>query len=434
MKKRTKQIVALLAASAMILGMTACGDGSSSSASANAAGSSSAGTASEDKSAKAESKSADSEAKSTSAEDKSTAATEGEGMTYVEVPQEKLDMIQSGNIDVDAILTYDTSGYSFDPSELKVAVSLGYYREDSGQTCQKAYEETLAGLGITDVTYTQTEYDPVEQAEQINTLIAQEPDILYVLASDPNGITDALQNAMDAGIPTFVAERVNGVDVTQNVTLDDYSAGYASMKALCEELGGEGKIAMCLLDSNAVWNVRDIAAYDVLEDYPGVEVIATWSWDSTGVVTPRQAIDNFLTQFPEAGSLDAIWAPWDNACLEGLPASEEAGRTEVQFCSSDGTPKAVELLCTSDQYVFLYAHCLYDVCRTSVLNGMAYLDGVKVNPKWCYTGMCLEKDKMMEAYKNLPDGVAISDYDRLYMYEAWGIERAEHFDYDYDNL
>lgn len=362
-------------------------------------------------------------------------AVAGEGMTYIEVSQEKLDMIASGDVDVNALLTYDTSAYTnIDLSDLKIAVSLGYYREDSGQSIQKGYEETFAGLGITDVTYTQTEYDPVEQSEQIKALIAQKPDILYVLASDPNGITKALQEAMDAGIPTFVMERVNNVDVTQCICFDDYSAGYASMQALCEALGGEGEIAMCELDSNAVWNIRGIAAKDVLEQYPGIEVVATWSWDSTGVVTPRQAIDNFLTQFPEKGTLDGIWSAWDNATLEGIPACQEAGRTEILFASLDATPKAIEQLATNDQFVFTYSHCLYDIARTSILNGLAYLNGEEVNPKWCYTGYNLEKDKIVAANENLPDGVAISDFDRLFMADAWGIEQAQHFDYDYDSV
>lgn len=413
-KRFIKKCITVLTVSSVIIGLMACGSDSSTKGSS---------TSDDSKS------SAPSEIKQNNKKE-----AEGEGMTYAALPQEKIDMIQSGKIDVDKLLTYDTSQYSFDPASLKVAVSLGYYREDSGQRCQLGYEETFKGLGIKDVTYAQTEYNPVEQSEQINALVAQKPDILFVLASDPDGITQSLQKAMDAGIPTFVSERVNNVEVTQNICFDDYSAGYASMSALCEALDGKGKIAMCLLDSNAVWNTRDIAAYDVLENYPDIEVVATWSWDSTGVVTPRQAVDNFLTQFPKAGSLDAIWAPWDNLTLEGIPAAEEAGRTEIKFCSLDGTPRAIQMLCESEQFVFDYSHCLYDITRTSVLNGMAYLNDEKVNPKWCYTGYNLDKEKMIAAYNNLPDGVEISDVDRLYMYEAWGLERADHYDFDYDAL
>ncbi len=310
---------------------------------------------------------------------------------------------------------------SVDPSTLTVAVSLGWLENEAGMRQKQGYEETFNELGITDYSFVDANYDAVVQSEQIEAIIQSNPDLLFITPSDPQGITEATQHAIDAGIPVFCSDgTVEGVDgIISQVIIDNYSGGYSTMEYLAEQLDYKGKIGMIVLDANASWNQRGVAAYDVLEKYPDMEVVQTWSWDSTGVVTPRMAVDNFLTACPNVGDLDAIWCAWDGGCFEGIQACQAAGRTEIIFAGFDGGEEACNMIMNDPQFVICNAPCIYSQARQVVLNAIDYLNGEDVEQTTYATNVSLTEDTLTAV--TLEGDEEIYDYDKPGMIEKWNL-------------
>jgi ribose transport system substrate-binding protein len=243
-----------------------------------------------------------------------------------------------------------------DPTKLKVAVALGWMANESGWDMKRGYEEGLAAKGVPaeNIVYFDANYDPVLQSQQIESIIESKPDLLFLFPANADGIAEAVLHALEAGIPVFTSDgTVNGAenDVTCQITNDNYGEGEATMEYLAKKMDYKGNVCLIKLDPNPSWKPRSDAAYDVIRKYPDIKIVGEWSWDPTGVNTPRQAMDGFLAANPRKGSIDAVWCAWDTAAFEAIEACKAAGRTEIMFSGHNGGTEACEMIAAGGQLV-----------------------------------------------------------------------------------
>ncbi len=318
-----------------------------------------------------------------------------------------------------------TDAGGVDVANLKVAVMLGWMENESGWRQKQGYEETLVNLGVPkeNITFNDANYDPVLQSEQIEAVIQTKPDLMFVVPANAAGLSEAVNHALDAGIPVFLSDgTVYGAEdtVTGQITIDNYSGGYASMEYLAKQLDYKGNIALIKLDPQPAWKPRSDAALDVIAKYPDMKVVGEWSWDSTGVNTPRMAVDQFLAANPNKGDIDAVWCAWDTAALEGIEACKAAGRDEIIFCGFDGGEPAINALNENPQFVVSIGPCIYSQAQDNVMNAIDYLNGKEITQSQFAECVILDK-KGVEGIKPEGDEKPV-DYDKPGMAEKWGLE------------
>ncbi|MDR1132332.1 MAG: sugar ABC transporter substrate-binding protein [Oscillospiraceae bacterium] len=298
-----------------------------------------------------------------------------------------------------------------DIKDIVVAVSLGWMENESGQRQRYTFETELAKYGITNYSIVDANYDAKKQSEQIEAFISAKPDVLFITPSDPVGIAEAVKHACDAGIPVFSSDGlIPGAAVTSTVMFDNYKGGIWTMQQICERLDGKGKIAIIDLPSNEGWDERGHGAKFVLKQYPDIEVVQTWSWDSTGAVTPRMAIDNMLTACPNVGDLDAIWCAWDGAVFEGIQACEAAGRNEILFTGSDGGEHCFEVMKGNPNFIATCGESIYTMGALCVEYAVDYLNGKSVPRIVMVPSIGITNDMIVKA--QVPAGWSnLGDYD-----------------------
>jgi len=289
---------------------------------------------------------------------------------------------KAGGATADATGTDDAKSVEVGAKSDVYCVALGWQENESGQRQTVGYEDAFRDFGISEdkVLWSNANYDPKLQSEQIDAFIKMNPKALFITPSDPAGITQAVKRATDAGIPVFVADAIiAGAPAVTSICSNDFGMGTWSMKWIIDQIGGKGKVAVIDLPSNEAWDLRGQGARYILSQYPDVEVVAEWSWDSTGVVTPRQAVENMLTANPEAGDLDAIWCAWDGAAMEGALAIKDAGRAdEIITTGIDGGEYAFEIMKDDGVFALTMAQSIYYMSYNSVRYAKDYLDGKQV--------------------------------------------------------
>lgn len=273
---------------------------------------------------------------------------------------------------------FSVSTYAMD----RYAVSLGWQENESGQRFTKGYEDAFEANMVKDnqVIYSNANYDPKLQSEQIDAFIKMKPKALFITPSDPAGITQAVKRAIDAGIPVFVADGIiAGAAATTSITSNDFGMGIWSMRWLINKIGGKGKVALIDLPNNEAWDLRGQGARYELSQHPEVEVVAEWSYDATGAVSPRQAVENMLTAHPK-GDLDGIWSAWDGAAMEGALAIKAAGREgEIVTTGIDGGEYAFSVMKRDGVFGLTMAQSTYYMAYNSVNYAFKFLnDGVQV--------------------------------------------------------
>lgn len=320
-----------------------------------------------------------------------------------------------------------------DFSKLKVFVALGWMENESGWRTKDGYEQTLLSYGIPaeNITFTDANYDVSVQIDQLESAIQMHPDVIFCMPANAEGLSEAVQHVLDAGIPIFLNDGpVVGMEeaVTGYCVGDDYSKGYTTMEYLCKALDYKGNVALIKLDPNANWKLRSDAAIDVAAKYPDINIVAEWSWDSTGVNTPRMAMDGFISQFPNKGDLDAVWCAWDTAVMECLEACDAAGRDEILFVGDNvGVQEVVDTIRDNPQFIGSVGSGFYYQAQTNVDNAIKLLKGEETGELHMYTNdIFFDADIIKAAEAKMDPGESLLDYDLPGNMERWGLSPIQH--------
>lgn len=288
-------------------------------------------------------------------------------------------------------------------SHVKVAVSLGWQENESGQRFTQGYEEAFAEFGW-EYVISNANYDPKLQSEQIDAFIKLEPAALFVTCSDPAGITAAVQRAVEAGIPVFTADcYIAGVKAVTQIASNNFGMGMYTMEYILAEIGGAGKVGMIGLPNNETWDLRELGARNVLLNYPDVEIVY-WPYDSTGAVTPRQAIENMITAHDD---IDAIWCSWDGAAMEGALAASQAGQDDIIFTGIDGGERAFEQIQSDGPFKLSMAQSIYWMSYMDAYYANEYFEGNKT-PRFVVAPVYAADKALLDA---VPEGLNAADYD-----------------------
>jgi len=284
-----------------------------------------------------------------------------------------------------------------------VAISLGWQENESGQRFAQGFIAGCTELGWKYV-LSNANYDPKLQSDQIDAFIKMHPKALFITASDPIGITAAVQRAIDAGIPVFLADSyIAGVKAVTSIASNNFGMGMYTMKYIAKAIGGKGKVGMINLPNNETWDLRTLGALVALKDYPDIQVVS-WAYDPTGAVTPRQGVENMLTANPD---IKAVWCSWDGAAMEGALAAQAHGMNNVIFTGIDGGPRAFEQIQAGGPFKLTCAQSFYWMAYMDVMYAKDYLEGKKV-PRFVVSPVYAVTKEVLDA---VPASLKATDYD-----------------------
>ena len=261
---------------------------------------------------------------------------------------------------------------------------------------------TFAELGIEVIAETEAGFDAAQQANDVETVLAQDPDIIISLVIDPVSGAEAFRPAVEAGVQlVFLSTTpegfVQGEDYVGLVTDDLAAMGIAAADLLGEALGGEGEVGFIFHDAAFyVTNQRDQAFKSWIEiNYPGIEIVA-----EQGLADPAAAEEiasALLTRNPD---LDGIYAPWSAGPADGVIAAlRSAGASDVAVVTMDLDTNVSLDLVEGGNIVGIAVDEAYELGRTMATEGAFGLLGKSVPPFVVVPGFGATADNIMEAYR-----------------------------------
>ena len=208
-------------------------------------------------------------------------------------------------------------------------------------TVQTACQEEGEALGYT-VKCVSHDDDATKQAELFDNAISEKASAIVCDNAGADASIEAVQKAVDAGIPTFMVDReINqeGLCVSQ-IVADNNQGATEAAQYLVEATGGEGKYAELLgLESDTNCHVRSDAFHAVI-DQTNMEMVAQQSanWDQTQGYEKTEAI---LQSNPE---ITGIICGNDTMACGALQACIDAGRDDIKVIGVDGSDEAANYI------------------------------------------------------------------------------------------
>jgi ABC-type sugar transport system substrate-binding protein len=205
-------------------------------------------------------------------------------------------------------------------------------------------EADALGVELT-IAIPQEEVDLERQITMIEAAVESGADALVISATSSDGVAPAIQAAREAGlsIVNFDTRISDKSLVDAFVGGDDELGAYKAGKFICEQLGGEGEVAVItgLLEQSTGVD-RRAGFLRACEEYPGITVVAEqgaeWSSDKAFDV-----MTNILTAHP---NLKGVFACNDQMAVGMVNAAEAAGKSadDLVLVGYDGILDAVNMI------------------------------------------------------------------------------------------
>ncbi|MEA5001925.1 MAG: substrate-binding domain-containing protein [Christensenella sp.] len=184
----------------------------------------------------------------------------------------------------------------------------------------KAAEE----LGIEIVAQTNCDWKAEQQATDLESVLALNPDIVIIMQVDVEAMTQQLKGAQANGTSMVYFDNINAnlaeEDYVSLVTTNTYGAGMECAKDMAQQLGGEGKIAMFSWTAPNLGNkARDQGFRDYIEkNFPNIEIVTQEGY--TEATDCAALADGVFAKYPD---LDGAYAQWD-VPAEGVISSAKS--------------------------------------------------------------------------------------------------------------
>lgn len=223
-----------------------------------------------------------------------------------------------------------------------VAVITPYLAQPGTQFYVEAFEGRAAELGW-DVNVIDTGGDVAAVISRIEDVVTQGVDAI-VINVDPAQVGAGLQAAADAGVPVVGMDAGSDPLLVANVTSNGYAMAVETSVYVANRIGGAGNVVMFTFDPFPPVQVRGVIADAVFGNYPDITVLDRITPDVSdgGIADSRAQMEAILAANPEAGSISAVWAAWDQPALGALQAIEAAGREGegIVITGIDANPQA----------------------------------------------------------------------------------------------
>lgn len=199
-----------------------------------------------------------------------------------------------------------------------------------------------------DVEFLQTDAhgDAATQASNIEDLIAAGVDLIMVSPLTEDGLTDACQAAMDAGIPVVTMDREVLCDVTCKVVADNYVMGQMAADELAEMMGGKGNVIECCGTFGASATIGRQEGFEdrMAEAYPDIAIIDSKDCDYNSAEAATYMED--MLQKYGTGEIQAIYAHNDVMAYGAIETLKAAGRDNegILVCGMDGEEAAFQMV------------------------------------------------------------------------------------------
>ena len=153
-----------------------------------------------------------------------------------------------------------------------------------GATGVAFYDTLVAGmkakaatLGMS-VTYQGSpNFAPASQTPIVDAICTEHPSVLIVSPTDPVAMAPAISTCLNAGIPVITTDTglTNTSKLTSAITTDNDSGGKDAADFVGKALGGKGEVALLSLSPTATTQVERIASFEkeIKAAYPGITVL-----------------------------------------------------------------------------------------------------------------------------------------------------------------
>ncbi|PPA69861.1 sugar ABC transporter substrate-binding protein [Jeotgalibacillus proteolyticus] len=187
--------------------------------------------------------------------------------------------------------------------------------------------------------------DLAQMANHLQTAINQGVDGILIDHGRAEALNQGVQEALDKGIPVVTFDNDITLEGVTAISQDDYSLAWGTLKRLAQDINGEGNIVYVWAGGFTPLERRNVIYEAFLEHYPNVKEVARFGSVSNNTALDSQSqMEAVLKKYPEEGSIDAVFAPYDEFAKGVTRAIEQAGRDDIKVYGIDLSDEDLQIM------------------------------------------------------------------------------------------
>lgn len=161
----------------------------------------------------------------------------------------------------------------------------------------KGFEDAAEALGVSVEYRGSTQYDTQEEVIVLEQVIARKPAGIAVTAIDSEALNDAIQKAVEAGIPVvmFDSDAPNS-KAYSFIGTNNYEAGVTAAREMAKQAGGTGQIGIITLPNQLNHQQRTMGFRETIErEYPDMQVVSIADGKGDQLISEQKALEMIET-------------------------------------------------------------------------------------------------------------------------------------------
>ena len=288
----------------------------------------------------------------------------------------------------------------------KAAIVMHYAGNDWSQAQVAGLKEQFGKMGIDVIAVTDAGFKPEKQVADIETVLAQKPNIIVSIPTDPVSTADAYRKAAEQGVKLVFMDNVPkgltaGKEYVSVVSADNYGNGVAAAHLMAKALKGKGKIGLVFHAADFFVTRQRLDGFKstIEENYPDIKIVGEQGIggpDFTG--DADKAASALLTSNRD---LNGIWAVWDVPAEGVISAARAAGKDNLVITTCDlGLNVAIDM--AQDGFIKgLGAQRPFDQGTTEALLAGYGLLGKQAPAYIALPALPVTRENLLEAWKEV---------------------------------
>lgn len=200
-------------------------------------------------------------------------------------------------------------------------------------------------------------FDPLVQANQVDTMITQKFDAIVIAPFDLDASAPPIDKAVAAGIPVISsALKTKSTKLTSSIIVDDVEGGRLIAVELAKRLGGKGNVALLegpIGQSAQIERRRGVDAG--LKASPGLKLLVEKSGNWSRA-EGQALMENWLSAYP--GRINGVLAENDEMALGAIEAmkAKKIDLSKVPVIAIDGIPDGKRAVADGSMAMSLYKY------------------------------------------------------------------------------
>jgi ribose transport system substrate-binding protein len=288
----------------------------------------------------------------------------------------------------------------------KAAIVMHYAGNDWSQAQVAGLKEQFGKMGVEVIAVTDAGFKPEKQVADIETVLAQKPNIIVSIPTDPVSTAEAYRKAAEQGVKLVFMDNVPkgltaGKEYVSVVSADNYGNGVAAAHLMAKALKGKGKIGLVFHAADFFVTRQRLDGFKntIKENYPDIKIVGEQGIggpDFTG--DADKAASALLTSNRD---LNGIWAVWDVPAEGVISAARAAGKDNLVITTCDlGLNVAIDM--AQDGFIKgLGAQRPFDQGTTEALLAGYGLLGKQAPAYIALPALPVTRDNLLQAWKEV---------------------------------